>query len=90
MQDILNIAMNATAMVKGQGCQESGAKHSRVPMMVCDNNAFFAVPCDTEPNRSPTQGRYLDLQTNTHLFPKRILLEFPKNFPEFSWTWPNP
>ena len=27
-QDILNIVMNATAMVKGQGCQESGAKYS--------------------------------------------------------------
>ena len=27
-QNILNIVMNATAMVKGQGCQESGAKYS--------------------------------------------------------------
>ena len=76
-QDIINIVMNATAMVKGQGCQESGAMYWAVPMRVNVLSAIFAK----EP-RSPTQSRYLDLQAGVHCqnFETMISLFFAPNF----------
>ena len=76
-QDIFNIVMNAPAMVKGQGCQESGAMYWAVPMRVNVLSAIFAK----EP-RSLTQGRYLDLQTGVHCqnFETMISLFFAPNF----------